>query len=170
MFKNKRILSILYIIVLLGLDQVTKWGAVLFLKDQGSYVFLNNFFRLEYAENKGAFLSLGAGMSDTMRFVILNLLVTVVILWLLWELLKKTLDPIKQTSYILIVSGGVGNLVDRYFQGYVVDFANMGFGSIRTGIFNLADVYIMMALFLLLTPEKWTARLFPPKVQLPTKS
>jgi signal peptidase II len=50
-----------------------------------------------------------------------------------------------------VVAGGAGNLVDRiWFQGGVVDFLNVGFGNLRTGIFNVADMYITCAVVFVL--------------------
>ena len=48
-----------------------------------------------------------------------------------------------------MLAGGVGNLVDRVREGYVVDFLNMGIGPVRTGIFNVADVCIVVGMALL---------------------
>ena len=54
-------------------------------------------------------------------------------------------------SSTLIISGGLGNLIDRMVnQGAVIDFMNIGLGSIRTGVFNGADLAIMVGLLLLL--------------------
>ncbi|MGC4095906.1 MAG: signal peptidase II [Nitrospira sp.] len=54
-------------------------------------------------------------------------------------------------AWILILSGGAGNLLDRVLHdGHVIDFMNLGIGSLRTGIFNVADVYITTGVLLLI--------------------
>lgn len=58
---------------------------------------------------------------------------------------------------ILFVAGGLSNLIDRVAMGSVIDFMNVGIGSFRTGIFNVADVAIMAGVALLLV-EQYRAR------------
>ena len=59
--------------------------------------------------------------------------------------ISKPQNPIVSVAIALIVGGGVSNLIDRLrYGGYVVDFLNVGIGSLRTGIFNVADMAIMV--------------------------
>ena len=71
---------------------------------------------------------------------------------LIYVLVGKQLLLWDTVSYALLVSGGIGNLIDRVFRdGLVVDFMNLGIGStLRTGIFNVADMAIMAGIFMLL--------------------
>ena len=55
-------------------------------------------------------------------------------------------------AFSAILGGGISNIYDRLLYGGVIDFMNMGFGSLRTGIFNIADICIMIGLFMML-PE-----------------
>jgi signal peptidase II len=57
---------------------------------------------------------------------------------------------VQTAAYSLIVAGGIGNLVDRIQKQTVTDFINMGIGPLRTGIFNVADMAIMAAVFILI--------------------
>lgn len=61
----------------------------------------------------------------------------------------KEIPPLSVISWSLVLSGGIGNLLDRLLHdGRVIDFMNVGIGSLRTGIFNVADVCIMIGISL----------------------
>lgn len=158
--RNKIIIVLSILLSLIVLDHLTKWIAIHYLKDSGtSYHFLGDLFRLQYAENTGAFLSLGASLPDGMRSVVMTGLNTVILGGLLLYLfLSRTIHRLPLCAFSLVAAGGIGNLIDRIFRdGRVVDFMNMGITSsdftLRTGIFNVADVAIMVGLFLVLLNE-----------------
>jgi signal peptidase II len=70
---------------------------------------------------------------------------------LLFVATARRLHAIQVVALSLIIGGGVGNLIDRVFNhGAVIDFLNLGVGSLRTGIFNAADVQILTGIGLLL--------------------
>jgi signal peptidase II len=127
-----------------ALDQLTKIWAVLKLRGEIPWVFLGDLFRIQYAENTGAFLSLGASLPDSVRFWIYQVAVGAVLLGTLYFVLFKAKDKVEVFALALILGGGIGNLIDRVFRdrGAVVDFMNMGIGSLRTGVFNVADLAI----------------------------
>jgi signal peptidase II len=109
--------------------------------------FLGNMFRLEYSENPGAFLSLGSGLTDSARFWLLSVGVAIALVSLFVYVVFFSNTGIKQAmGMVLLISGGLSNLLDRMFRqsGRVVDFLNMGIGDLRTGIFNVADMLIML--------------------------
>ncbi len=147
-------LKIFYIvsIVLLVVDQWTKYWAQASLMGQEPRIFGDNFFRLEYAENPGAFLGMGDSLSDPIRFWIFIIFVLFLMLGLGVYMHTKKFPKYEIWAYSFVFAGGVGNLIDRVFRadGKVIDFMNMGIGSIRTGIFNIADMAIMAGLFILL--------------------
>ena len=62
----------------------------------------------------------------------------------------RTVNTWQIIAYSFILGGGVSNIYDRLLYGSVVDFMNMGIGTLRTGIFNFADVSIMIGLFMIL--------------------
>lgn len=137
-------------VFLLVADQLTKLWARHHVQGQAPTIYWNDFFRFEYAENTGAFLSLGAGLSETWRFLIFTLLTGLFLGYSLYYLIKKDLTTMGQLGFVLIISGGIGNLIDRATFGYVVDFMNMGIGSyVRTGIFNIADMAIVAGILIL---------------------
>lgn len=153
----KRVLKIVFILSLLlsciGCDQVTKSVARNVLSSSGSTSLLNDFIRFEYVENPGAFLSLGADLPANVRFIVFVLL-TAFLLVLMPILVFKgqTLTRLQLIGLVLVTGGGIGNLTDRIFNnGQVVDFVSVGIGSLRTGIFNAADVAVLAGALLLIT-------------------
>jgi signal peptidase II len=135
-----------------GCDQLTKIIARQTLAASDPIIFLNDLFRLQYVENRGAFLSLGANTSDHLKYWIFVVGVGIALAGMLIYLLSaKKLTGVQSVALCLVLAGGVGNLIDRLFnEGRVIDFMNMGIGSLRTGIFNVADVAIAVGGFWLL--------------------
>ena len=134
----------------IGVDQLTKVLAQQFLRGQPPHPYLGDFFRWDYAENPGAFLSLGSTLSSPMRFWLLSVAVAVFLGGLLYFILTSPgLKKLQVYSLSLIMGGGLSNLIDRFFRphGRVVDFMNMGIGGLRTGVFNVADMLIMAGIF-----------------------
>lgn len=137
--------------VSIGFDQWTKQIATAALRGQPARIWFNDVFRLQWATNEGAFLSLGASLPPTARYWLLTLGVGALLLALsIYSLTSKALDLFQVGSYALIASGGFSNWVDRArFNGVVVDFMNMGLGTLRTGVFNVADLAILVGIGLL---------------------
>lgn len=145
----------LLIFVLVLIDQLTKIWAIDRFKNALPEIYLNDFFRFEYAENTGAFLSFGSNFSEFWRIAFFVILTGIFIGVSIYYILTKKLSTWSQAGFVLIISGGIGNLIDRSFRGYVVDFMNMGIGSLRTGIFNVADMAIVAGILILfLVKEK----------------
>ncbi len=156
---NRIILIVAIVTIGLVLDHASKLWAIQSLKDTGGHSYLGDVFRLQYAENTGAFLSLGSALSASLRFWLLTGLNSIILGIVAVVLMtRKSLLPSMVWALSLILSGGVGNLIDRIFRdGRVVDFMNMGIPwgpiQVRTGIFNVADVAIMLGLFIILSAE-----------------
>jgi signal peptidase II len=141
-------------LVLVGCDQVTKSLAKKHLMGREPITYLNNMVRLVYAENTGAFLSMGDDWSATTSFWIFTFLPLAVLVSLFVMAFKKKnqLSPWELLALLLIVSGGIGNIIDRIAHDrHVTDFINLGIGSLRTGIFNVADMYVTAGAVLMLT-------------------
>lgn len=146
--------SIMVLIILLtvGCDQGTKALARSRL-GQGNVVFLlGGVLVMRYVENQGAFLSLGAWLPPPARRA-LFIAFPVVILGALivYVARKKDIRVLLGAGFSLVAGGGIGNLLDRILHnGRVGDFLNVGLGSLRTGIFNVADLCIMLGCLLLI--------------------
>ncbi len=135
-----------------GCDQATKQLAISQLRDEPAHTFLGGFLRLALAENPGAFLGLGGSLPRPVQFWALTAGVGLFLLGVLIYLVtSRRLGRLQCAALALIVGGGGSNWFDRLVNdGRVVDFMNLGVGSLRTGIFNVADVAIMAGAGLLL--------------------
>lgn len=151
-FVRRFIVFIAVSAVSIAVDQLTKIAAIEAFKGKPALSYLGDVFRFQYATNDGAFLSLGSSLPDGARYVVLTVGVGLLLLAIaLFSLFGKGIDTTQVVGYALIVSGGASNWVDRArFGGVVVDFMNMGFGRLRTGIFNIADVVILAGIGVLL--------------------
>jgi signal peptidase II len=143
-YSIRLLLSALVVVAFVGCDQATKALARQALASSPPVSLLGGAVRFQYAENPGAFLSLGAGLSPQWRFL-LGVIVSgsALVALAIFILRSASLAPGQRLALGLVVAGGLGNLVDRLANdGRVVDFVSLGIGSLRTGIFNVADVAI----------------------------
>ncbi len=141
----KIILFCLISFTLISCDQVTKNLAKNHLMNQEPASYFHDTFRLEYAENTGAALSLGANLPQPYNFVLLSIIPLLVLLALFFYAIIniKEFNIIRILAFALIFAGGIGNIADRILHDrHVTDFMNLGIQNIRTGIFNVADVCI----------------------------
>lgn len=153
MLQLKRSLLILFLVSLcVGCDQITKDAAQQYLAFEPPQSWFHDTVRLEYAENTGAFLSLGDDLSKEFRIVLFQVLPAIwLVVLALYLLFTEAPSRLFTVAWCLVLSGGVGNIVDRVLHdGRVVDFMNLGIGSLRTGIFNVADVCITIGVSLLI--------------------
>lgn len=143
---HRLVLAAIVIAGCVGCDRVTKELAVAQLKSTPMRSFLGDTFRLTYAENPGAFLGLGGKMGGPLQFWILTVGVGVLLIGMCVMLvLNDKLNRMGTAGLALLLGGGLSNWYDRLVNdGRVVDFLNMGIGPLRTGIFNIADVGIMV--------------------------
>jgi signal peptidase II len=153
MTKARRLLILLGVLLAcVVLDQITKSIAQQTLSARPPQEFLGGIFRLEYIENPGAFLSLGATLSPNARFWIFTVVVVLLLAGLLIFAVRMSdhTPVLIVVAIALVVGGGVSNLIDRLVnEGRVVDYMQLGIGPLRTGIFNVADVAIMGGLALM---------------------
>ena len=159
------ILFVFLILSFVGCDRITKEIAKEHLATRGPVSYLHGTIQLSYAENSGAGMSVGAHWSPSTKLFALKIIPAVVLLMVLmytiWNSQRIHLLPM--LAIVLIVSGGIGNLIDWVFhQNNVIDFMNIGFLSIRTGIFNVADVCITCGVFLLLLSYRFQKRYISP--------
>jgi signal peptidase II len=146
----------LVLISCVGCDQISKSAARHYLPGTGVHSYLSDTFRLEYAQNPGAFLNLGESLSPTARYDGFILGVGAFVLGLLaWALTSSRLTSLQRVAVAAMGAGGLGNLIDRVrFGGEVTDFLNLGLGSLRTGIFNVADATLMLGVVVLLISSR----------------
>jgi len=126
-----------FAVLLVILDQLSKWLAVVYLSEGASRVFIPYIIEFTYHENRGA----AWGMFSNHRWVFM-LTSTVAIVFIIAFLAKniKKVHPVLTVSLTMILAGGIGNMIDRLFIGYVVDFINFLF--IDFPVFNVADICV----------------------------
>ncbi len=148
---KRYVLVLSLIAVSVGLDRWTKILALEHLQGQAARNIVGEFIQLVFVENTGAFLSFGADLPDALRLVALTILPSLLLLGLLlYTLFGNIPNNWQIAAFSLICGGGMSNLFDRITEGKVVDFMVMGIGALRTGVFNTADVSIMIGLFMML--------------------
>lgn len=140
------------LIVNIGADQITKYAASKNLRGKGSVQVAGNVLILRYAENEGAFLSLGSKLPERVKTVLLIFLPGLIIIGGTVYLAAgiKKMRRLQLAALGCLIGGGISNLYDRIvYKGSVIDFMNIGIGRLRTGIFNLADISILLGGILL---------------------
>ena len=161
---SKFCLILIVLISTAGCDQITKRAAKAELISAAPITLLGNVIRLEYTENPGAFMSMGENLPKPVLPVIVSILFGAIIFVLLRLLIRnQDVRPALMISLSLLAGGSAGNLIDRFVNGgVVIDFVSLGIGSLRTGIFNLADLAVLVGglllVFVMLTDNSGKAR------------
>ena len=140
------IVDILLIGVLIGLDQVSKYFAVLYLKDKQSIIIWDRVFELCYLENRGA--AFGIMQNQKLFFLIVASIMILVVLYFLIRIPSDRKYLLLRICMMLIGAGAVGNMIDRLTTEYVVDF--FYFVLINFPIFNVADIYVTVSCAILI--------------------
>ncbi len=137
-----QLISTIIAVALIAIDQIVKnWAAETLVK--GDIAIIENVLYLKYAENTGVAFSM---FSDN-RWVLVGITSLMLIVVLAFFLSGKVTDKLELFSLSLMLSGGVGNLIDRVSLGYVIDFIDVRI--INFAIFNIADMCICVGAFLL---------------------
>lgn len=137
------LLTILLCAALVGIDQVLKYLAVQYLAPVGAAPFIPGFIEFRYTENTGAAFNLLSGHQG-----ILIAITGVALLFGLFILLfRRPKNKLEYISILMIVAGGIGNLVDRIANGFVVDYLRFLF--VEFAIFNFADCLVVIGFILL---------------------
>lgn len=127
----------LIIAILIGLDQLSKYWALNYLQEIGSIPIIQNVFHLTYVENRGA--AFGMFQNNQIIFVIVAIVASI---FGLYYLHTKKMNLIGKFGIVLIISGAIGNLIDRVRLGFVVDYFD--FRIIWEYVFNVADVFVVV--------------------------
>lgn len=153
--KNKTIVRIALLLGLvianIGCDQISKIKIRQEVEYGEHIQLIGDYFVMTKVENTGAFLSAGSDLPPVLRDILLIYLPIVVMLLVLGYILtqqKSNLWSLIGMAFVL--GGGIGNLIDRILYGSVTDFLHIDLGIARTGVFNAADMSIMIGLGLVL--------------------
>lgn len=147
-----RIIVIFLIVsVNIGCDQVSKTIVREKIGYGGSIQLLNKHLTITKVENSGAFLSLGDSWPPLLKSILLLALpVMAIVLGFAYLLFKFNTPRLFVAGACFIIGGGIGNIIDRMAYGSVTDFLHIRFGVFQTGIFNMADVSVMVGAGLIL--------------------
>lgn len=135
------LLKMLIAFALAGIDQIIKHFATQDLRGKESIVLVKNFLALTYAENTGAAFSFMNNSTTLLSILTLVLLVFLVGYMFVGKIETKATN----VCLVMIIAGGTGNLIDRFLNGYVVDYIETLF--IEFPIFNFADILITCGAF-----------------------
>jgi signal peptidase II len=145
-----RVLAMIGVVLsTIGCDRMTKQIAAQQLAGRPRLSMACDSVRLEYVENRGGFLSVGSEWPETVRVIIFNVGTGGLLAWLGAWVCRRVLAGGFPLGAALLWAGGAGNLADRIACGSVVDFLNLGVGTLRTGIFNAADLAITAGVILI---------------------
>ncbi|MFC2123579.1 signal peptidase II [Bacteroidota bacterium] len=154
MYWNKilRTLFILSLIIMnIGCDQYSKSVVRERLEYNEMIEVLSDHVILTKVENAGAFLGMGSSMHPILRSIFLLIIPAIALIILLVSILVRTgLDKGIIIGLSFIIGGGIGNIFDRIVYGTVTDFLHIDLGFVGTGIFNMADVSVMIGTILIL--------------------
>ena len=136
------------LVACVGCDHATKYAATALIDPARVISLASGALRFELAYNPGAFLGLGAELPAWVRTFLLGGLVPIGLLAVVAGVLRSAATTPSQLAALgLIVGGGLGNWIDRILNdGNVTDFVSLGLGPLRTGIFNFADVAVMVGM------------------------
>lgn len=143
--KMKKLINLLWIIPLVVVDQVTKYLAVLFLKD-GPVAVIPKVFVFHYLENKGA--AFGILQNKRGLFLLTTILVLAAVIWFYSKIPDDKKYKALKVIMVFISAGAIGNGIDRLINNYVIDFLYLKI--IRFPIFNIADMYVSISAVILL--------------------
>lgn len=143
LLQGMRVLVITAIIV--ALDQTTKLmvKASFFLGE--SMEVLGNLLRFTYIENPG--MAFGIRIGGKYFFTVFAAIATVVIMVYLYRIRREKLPA--RLSLALILGGAIGNLIDRFAYGSVIDFIDVGINNTRWPVFNIADSAVSIGMVIL---------------------
>ncbi|MBN2085997.1 MAG: signal peptidase II [Anaerolineales bacterium] len=141
---------VLIVAAVVIIDHAGKLIAAAFLEDGARYSYLADFLRLEAVHNTGAILGLGSQLPENLRAWMMPAVTMAVLIWVSVLLFREADCGAAYTGLSLVWAGGFSNLIDRLAFGKVFDFFNFGFGAVRTGTSNLADVAILAGIPLIL--------------------
>lgn len=138
--KNKKmfLLDLFLAAVLVGIDQFTKYLAVVFLKGQEPLVLIPGVLELKYLENRGA--AFGILQGQKLFFVGMTLLILCACIYTLWRMPAQKKYAFLHVLGGILMAGALGNFIDRIRLDYVVDFVYISL--IDFPIFNVADIYV----------------------------
>ncbi|HBB28017.1 MAG TPA: signal peptidase II [Clostridiales bacterium] len=136
----------LIFIFFLTIDQITKYFAVALLQGNPSVHLIGNFLRFTYVENRGA--AFGILQNQRLFFIISTVVLVAFLIYMI--VFNKKVTTATKLTLSLILSGAIGNFIDRLRLGYVIDFVDVRFGDFYDfPVFNVADSCLVVGVIIL---------------------
>lgn len=142
--KDKNILWLISTIVVF-IDILSKILVKNFLLLGHKNKIIDNFFYITYVKNTGAAWSIFSSVT-----ILITIITLIIVAILIYYIINHTLNKIETVSYALILGGAIGNLLNRIMYGYVIDFLDFKIFNYDYPIFNIADISIVIGVFLLI--------------------
>ena len=139
-----QVITLVSMLVLVALDQIIKLLVLNYLKPIGSFPLIDDFIQLSYVQNEGA--AFGSFSDKTELLAIFTLVV--IIIGILALMFKKIKFGVEYVCVVFLISGGIGNLIDRVYRGFVIDYIEPLF--IDFAIFNFADILVTCSAIVLI--------------------
>ena len=148
MYKKLAIFTIVFIFI----DQLIKNLVNLYMNVDESFVLLKNVLNITYVHNYGAAFSMLTGA----RWILVLITIVALNIIYIFFIKNKKLNKYQTIVYSMLLGGIVGNLIDRFFYGYVIDYIDIKLFNFA--IFNIADSLIVISVILLIVEEVLYAR------------
>ena len=148
MYKKLAIFTIVFIFI----DQLIKNLVNLYMNVDESFVLLKNVLNITYVHNYGAAFSMLTGA----RWILVLITIVALNVIYIFFIKNKKLNKYQTIVYSMLLGGIVGNLIDRFFYGYVIDYIDIRLFNFA--IFNIADSLIVISVILLIVEEVLYAR------------
>lgn len=144
----KSVIAIVACIILIFVDQATKYWAVSYLRPVHSMVVIEDILSFTFVQNTGAAFGILAGARTF--FIVITIIFVIGFIVYYIKLPQGKIYALVKVAIILILGGAIGNFIDRLLRGYVVDFFHVTF--INFPVFNMADIFLVCgtALFMIL--------------------
>ncbi len=142
----KYLKAVISALILIGLDQWTKYMVLLHIKPVQSIPLIPGVLSLTYHENRGAVWGIMQGQIPIL--IVSTIIILAVVFWVYSRIPDTKKYLWLRIIAVMVTAGAIGNFIDRIFRHYVVDF--IYFELIDFPIFNVADSYVVIAAFLLI--------------------
>ena len=143
--KKKSLFILIVILALTIIDQIIKYLVVSNISIGSEKIIIDNFLKFIYIRNTGAAFGILSG-----NIIFLIFITVLLIFYIVNEMKKNINNNLSLLSFSLILSGALGNLIDRVVRGYVVDYISFTLFNREMSVFNLADTYITIGVILLI--------------------
>lgn len=143
LIQGGKILVFILTLVLIIIDQLSKYAAIKYLKHQKPIIIIENFLQFNYVENRGA--AFGILQGKRVLFLLITITVVLVIGFYLVKYYYQ-MTPLTRVSFAMLMAGAIGNLIDRIRFGYVVDFISVKLiNRYDFPVFNIADICVVIS-------------------------